>query len=322
MFVTVQAIGHQQHRGVRAEQAARPDVVELVQAGGNARAAFPVVHLQVGLRQRHVGVAVLEAAGDVGQASAEGQRVDLQVAPRQAVHVVQQQPRVALHRAGDVEQHHQRGPLGARARVGGGQCVRLAGHALHRRAQVEPATVVPIRSALVAAPAHWLHRQRQFLGELLGQLELGGGHAFEIGLLQTLAVGEGEAGVEGDLFLRGGVGRVRRLRRPRCGERFSQAVGARLHRLVTAPADLGQQQVHQLFEQLGVAPERVECSVEQHLLLVAVDHHSAQRGMHVVAPVQPDLFNRGHRREHAVRPDRHAGAAQHAREVDDVLGNH
>ena len=56
------------------------------------------------------------AARDVGQARAEGQRVHLQVAPRQAVHVVQQQARVAVHRAGDVEQHDQGRQLAARLR--------------------------------------------------------------------------------------------------------------------------------------------------------------------------------------------------------------
>ena len=45
MLVAVQAVGHQQHGRVRAEQAASPTVVELVQAGCDARATFPVVHL-------------------------------------------------------------------------------------------------------------------------------------------------------------------------------------------------------------------------------------------------------------------------------------
>ena len=123
------------------------------QARRDARAAVPVLHLLVGVLQRDVGVAKPQAARDVGQPRAEGQRVHLEVAPRQAVHVVQQQPRIAVHRAGDVEQHDERRHLGARPREGRRQRVRLARHAQHRRAQVELAA----RGAVsMAAPAHRL----------------------------------------------------------------------------------------------------------------------------------------------------------------------
>ena len=118
------------------------------------------------------------------------------------------------------------------------------------------------------------------------------------------------------------VGRVGRLRRLGRGQRLGQAVGARRALLLAAAADLGQQQVHHLLEQLRVAPEGVEGGVEQRLLLVALEHHRAQRRMHVVAPLQAHQFHRRQRGQHAVRPDGHAGAAQHAREVDDVVGDH
>ena len=64
---------------------------------------------------------------------------------------------------------------------------------------------------------------------------------------------------------------------------------------VAAAADLGQQQVHHLLEQLRVAPEGVEGGVEQRLLLVALEHHRAQGRVHVVAPVQPHQFHRRQR---------------------------
>ena len=44
--------------------------------------------------------------------------------------------------------------------------------------------------------------------------------------------------------------------------------------------------------------------------------------MYVVAPVEADRLDRGHRREHAIRPDREACGAQDAREVDYVFGDH
>ena len=146
VVVAVQPVGDQQHGGVGAEHAPRPAAVELVQAGGDARAALPVVHLRVGQLQRDVGVAVLQAARDVGQPRAEGEGVHLQVAPRQAVHVVQEQARVAVHRARDVEQHHQRRRLVARAREGRRQRLRLARHVLQACAR---RSSVPLARRLV-----------------------------------------------------------------------------------------------------------------------------------------------------------------------------
>ena len=146
----------------------------------------------------------------------------LQVAPRQAVHVVQHEPRVAVHRAGDVEQDDDRRQLAPRPAEARHERLGLARHGEHRRAQVDPAA----RARFVAAPAHRRERQRHFLGELLGELELGRGHRFEVGALQALAVGEGEAGLELDRVVGlvrrpGGVGD--RRRRERVGEAVASA---------------------------------------------------------------------------------------------------
>ena len=123
----------------------------------------------------------------------------------------------------------------------------------------------------------------------LRELELGGRHRFEVGALQALAVGERERRVEPDLFVRGFVRRAARVARraaARAPRRGGSARGASA--LFAAPADLRQQRGHQLLEQLRVAPERVERGVEERLLLVPVEHHRAERGVHVVAPLEAD----------------------------------
>jgi hypothetical protein len=184
-------------------------------------------------------------------------------------------------------------------RVGRLQRVRLARHALQRAAQVD----APAAGGFVAAQPHRQHRRRQALRQRLGQRVLVGRHGLEIGALQAFAVGEGEAGLELQFFLRRlRAGRWRRRRRLRRGQRFGHAVVARRAVLFATAADLGQQRVHQLLQQLGVAEEGVEGGVEDHLLFMPVQHHGGQRGAHVVAPVQAHGLHGSDAGEHAVGP--------------------
>ena len=67
-------------------------------------------------RERDVDVAVLEVAGDVGEAGAEHQRVHAMAVVGDRVQEVQQHARVAVHRARDVAQHDQRRRPPMRAR--------------------------------------------------------------------------------------------------------------------------------------------------------------------------------------------------------------
>jgi hypothetical protein len=153
---------------------------------GDPRPALPVLHLRRGEREGDVGVAVAQRPRDVGEAGAEGERVHLQVAPGQAVHVVQHEPGVAVHRARDVEQHDERRQLGARLAEARHQRARLARHRQHGAAAGRSGRARSPR----AAPPHRRERQRQLLGDALGELELGRGHRLEVGALQPLAVGE------------------------------------------------------------------------------------------------------------------------------------
>ena len=167
--------------------------------------------------------------------------------------------------------------------VGRLQGVRLARHRLQGAAQID----APAGSALVPAQTHRQHRRRQALSQCLGQRVFVGRHGLEVGALQAFAVGEGEGGLELQFFLRRlRAGRWRRRRCLRRGQRFGHAVVARRAVLLATAADLGQQRVHQLLHQLGVAEEGVEGGVEDHLLFMPVQHHGGQRGSHVVTPVQ------------------------------------
>ena len=245
-----------------------------------------------------------------------------QRAAHQAVHVMQHQPRVALHRARDVEQHHQRRQLLARPGVARGKQVRLAHHALQCGAQIDAGAAACAGRGLVAAAAHRIDRQRQLLGQLLGQRVFGRGHGLEVGPLQPFALGKGELRVELQFVPRGALGRMRQLGRARRRQRIGQPMGARRARHVAAPGDLRQPQRQHLLEQFRVAPEGGEGDVEQRLLLVALEQHRAQGRMHVAAPLQPHPLHRRQRGQHAIRADRHTGVAQHAREVNDVVGDH
>ena len=198
-----------------------------------------------------------------------------------AVHVVQEQARIAVHRAGDVEQHDQRRQLDARLREGRRQRLRRARHAQQRRAQVEAAA----RRRLVAAAAHRRDRQRRsarasFFACSNSAVVIASKSAC-CSRSRSLKV---KLGVELQLVARrlrrgfGGAGGAA-ARAPPAG---GSARGA--PRASPRPLTLGSSRQHQLLEQLRVAPEGGERGVEEGLLLVAVEHHGRQRGMHVVAP--------------------------------------
>ncbi len=74
--------------------------------------------------ERHFGVAMAQLPGDVGEAGAEQERVDVVAVVRDRVQEVQQDLRVAAHAAADVAQHDQRRRLFDLA--GGGDVENLA----------------------------------------------------------------------------------------------------------------------------------------------------------------------------------------------------
>ena len=111
----------------------------------------------------HVHVAVPQVARDVGEARAEDEHVHAMAVVGHRVQEVQQHPRVAAHRAGDVAQHHERRVPGmTRAPAQQRDASRLPDHLLHRRAQVDAAATrtrpptlgeIPVRQTHVEPPS-------------------------------------------------------------------------------------------------------------------------------------------------------------------------
>jgi hypothetical protein len=81
-----------------------------------------------------------------------------------------------------------------------------------------------------------------------------------------------------------------------------------------------QEHRHDALEQLRVAPEDVEGLVVDLELLASVEEHAGECPVEIIAPLDPGDFERTHRVDHPVRPDRQARGAQHPREMHDVLG--
>ena len=248
-------------------------------------------------------------------------RVHLQVAPRQAVHEVQQQARVAVHRAGDVEQHHQRRQLAARGRrVQRRQRVRLARHALQRGAQVERGRAR--RGARGGARRTGCTGSGSCSASFLASSNSAVVMVSKSACCSRSRSEKVKRGVELQLFL-GASGWPGSAARGACGA--ASASARRLARggalLVAAAADLGQQQVHHLLQQFGSRQKASKAASNSALLLVrgrasrrasaACTSSRRSRPDHLAPP--PARPARG-------RARRHAGAAQHAREVDDVLG--
>ncbi len=105
-------------------------------------------------------------------------------------------------------------------------------------------------------------------------------------------------------------------------QRLLHALGAGLRLLILARRHRRLRQHHgdQLVE-IGAPPEEdAERLVEQQRVLVPLHEHRVQRPVEVLAGADAGRFDRRERIEHRARPDRNAGRAQRAGEIDDVLG--
>ena len=76
----------------------------------------------------------------------------------------------------------------------------------------------------------------------------------------------------------------------------------------------------QLLEIAAPAEEDAERLVEQERMLVPLHEHRVQRPVEILARADAGRLDRRERIEHRAGPDRNAGRAQRAREIDDVLG--
>jgi hypothetical protein len=235
----------------------------------------------------------------------------------QRVREMQQHARIAAHAARDICQYHQwRGLVAMAAPAHVPQLTAVARHRLQRGAAIGPAGV---RRTFAAACADGFEQQHQALQQLLRLAPFLGRHGLEIGLAQQLALAPRHRGVDLDLLGRRRLilRRVRLVREQRFAQapvlgRWRRGAGLRLH--------LGHEHGHHAAGQVRVAPEQGEGLLEQRLVLYAVDEAGGQRVVEVAPAFQPRHLQRRQRQLHAVGAHGHAGRAQHAAEVHDVLG--
>ena len=94
---------------------------------------------------------------------------------------------------------------------------------------------------------------------------------------------------------------------------------ARLRRLRRGGRRLRREHREQLVEIGALAEEHPERLIVQHRMLVPLHEHRVQRPVEILARADTRGRHGVERIEHRARPDRNAGRAQRAREIDDVL---
>ena len=185
-------------------------------------------------------------------------------------------------------------------------------------------SIRPAAARLVAAPPHRRDRQRQLLGDALGELELGRRHRLEVGALQALAVGEGEGGLEVDLLvvaaslaLFGGVGARRRAapRRARFA-RGALAVSPRAAGSSAAAAPSSARAASGRARRRRTPASKIACCSWRSSITADSAAWTSSRCEKPTASIASSaaITRSG--------PTGTPGAAQHAGEVGDVLGEH
>jgi hypothetical protein len=276
------------------------------------RAARPILDGTRHTLERDVDVAVAQVPRDVRQPRAERQHVHAMAVVGDRMEKVQQHPRIAVHRAGDVAQHAQRRCTAPpRSEAQRRQRAARAHASAQRRAKIDP--LAPRRGDRAPDRNLWqrqLHpaQQRLDLGELVN------GHRREILFLQHFARRKRERRVEIGLVL-DGFAAWRRRRQHRLREAGGELVGNAATALY-----LGQQCGEHLFEQARIAPEEVERLLEQHEMLALGHDDGSERLAEIVAVVDADRLDGRERVEHLGGAYRQTRSAQHPDEVDDVVG--
>ena len=195
--VALKPVGDEQHDRALGEHAARPQLVEGAQRRGDARAARPIRHAaeqaasaSSGSRSRSARVTLVSRVPNKNVRDAlsrVGERVQ----------EMQEDAAVLAHRAGNIEQRHDRRRLGLRPDESQIDEIAAAFHAgAQRAADVDEMTV---RMRRQPPRAHLVERQHQPLHRRFRRGDFGAGHLREIFLLQHFAVGHRQARVELDL---------------------------------------------------------------------------------------------------------------------------
>ncbi len=181
----VPTVAQNDHDGAFVD-APQPFKIEPRQALADARAARPVVHGFAHLRQGPVAVLVAQESRDPREPGPEHERFSAHLARRrERLDEPEQQPRVTLHRPGDVTQHDERAGFADRP-------APHPRHELSAGAEVAPehrarGEAPAVRMQLVAASSPLLEARHQLVHESLGIAQLGRGHPVELPVAEHLA---------------------------------------------------------------------------------------------------------------------------------------
>ena len=203
-------------------------------------------------------------------------------------------------------------------RVFGSEAFQVDERAARRQARPQRAAQVDALATPVRRKpprADFVERECKLLDRVPGGGDFGRAHLREVLLAQHLLIGRGQPCDDLALLLLArapslGVGEQRFVHAGSGGRRLrhGSAGGNRRH------------QRHELFEIAAPLEEDAEGLVEHERMLVALHEDRVQRPIEVLAGGQAGGLNRLERIEHRARPDRQAGAAQRAGEIDDVVG--
>src|SRR5437868_14833794 len=106
--ISVEPVGDQEDDRALAQDASRPEPVELGDAVADPGATRPVSDDFGDPVEREVDVAISQIAGDVRETRAEHKGVDPVAVVGDRMHEMQKEAAVAAHRAGDVAQDNER----------------------------------------------------------------------------------------------------------------------------------------------------------------------------------------------------------------------
>ena len=251
---------------------------QLRQRFAQPRAAGEVVDGGAGGGQHLVGVGEAEGRRQVGQVGAEGEHVAPAGAPRRRMQEGEQQARIALHRARDVDQHQQRQrllaprqprqPQQSRRRCAPASC-STPGQCMREWAPASPAA--RRRRAGSVGTGSAMSRARRSTSRYSAAPS-----ALKSAWCSALPVAGRHGGVELDLALGlRGLGRRRAARRSASRTRGRRFDGSAL------PSALGSICASSLLASSGSRNQASKSSRNTSAVLLAADHHGLHRGAQV-----------------------------------------
>ncbi len=234
----------------------------------------------------------------------------------QRIEEMQEQPRIGVHRAGDVAQHDQRRMPHAPRLV---ERQHRFGAARSRRAQ-HAAQIQALAAAVAeggkAARPDFRQRDGEIGDDAAGKQQLRRRHLLEILRREHFQLARGARRIELDLVS---------LHRLHLGAMQKQAVRQparhRIARMAFRAARIRRHHGEKLLQIAGIAPDQVESLVENLALRRPGDEDGVQRPIERLGVADARRHHRFGRQDHLLRADFEAGGAQQPGEAEDVGGD-